>query len=327
MIIIPPPVLQIDFAYALKKAREEMLIESLKKCIEELDLTLLDSQLHEYADKTSLKRVASHGLRGELLFAVPCILKLRPSLLGYYRLLLGYSQKSFYSSNSGIGKFVSMEKRNIIFPQQQTYLPELCKALCKNASLLIQGLTDNMLDLDFLDDLTLLTLGPQLRGGVNVQRGIAATIQVFNIIHEIVQKNIIETSKQKIEIKNAAKRKVLIEFAADPDIVIREELRSGQYRNLVAVEVKGGQDYANIHNRIGEAEKSHQKAKLAGYAECWTVVNVDHIDIEKAHKESPSTKVFFQISDLLNNRSKDYQQFSDLVVSSVGIKQKTTKTK
>jgi hypothetical protein len=32
----------------------------------------------------------------------------------------------------------------------------------------------------------------------------------------------------------------------------------------VAVEIKGGKDYSNIHNRIGEAEKSHQKAKKEG---------------------------------------------------------------
>ena len=45
-----------------------------------------------------------------------------------------------------------------------------------------------------------------------------------------------------------------MEFAADPDICIREELPSGKFRNLVAIEIKGGKDYSNVHNRIGEAE-------------------------------------------------------------------------
>jgi hypothetical protein len=39
-------------------------------------------------------------------------------------------------------------------------------------------------------------------------------------------------------------------------------------RSLAAIEIKGGRDYSNIHNRIGEAEKSHQKAEKQGYVEC-----------------------------------------------------------
>ncbi|MDR3122319.1 MAG: XcyI family restriction endonuclease [Treponema sp.] len=35
-------------------------------------------------------------------------------------------------------------------------------------------------------------------------------------------------------------------------IVIREELGENRYRNIVAIEVKGGKDFSNIHNRVGE---------------------------------------------------------------------------
>lgn len=52
---------------------------------------------------------------------------------------------------------------------------------------------------------------------------------------------------------------MLIEFAPDPDIVIREEFSKGKYRNIITIEVKGGTDFSNIHNRVGEAEKSHQR--------------------------------------------------------------------
>ena len=65
--------------------------------------------------------------------------------------------------------------------------------------------------------------------------------------------------------QDAAKRTVTIEIASDPDIIIREEIRPETYRNIIAIEVKGGRDFSNIHNRIGEAEKSHQKAKGKGY--------------------------------------------------------------
>ena len=94
-------------------------------------------------------------------------------------------------------------------------------------------------------------------------------------------------SQTSIQIANAAGRRILIEFASDPDIVIHEEMRPGVYRQLIAIEVKGGRDFSNIHNRIGEAEKSHQKARAAGFVECWTVVNVDKMDVETARRESP----------------------------------------
>ena len=57
-------------------------------------------------------------------------------------------------------------------------------------------------------------------------------------------------------------RKVVIwPLATDPDIRIQEEFEPGQLRNKVAIEIKGGTDISNAHNRAGEAEKSHQKGQ------------------------------------------------------------------
>lgn len=96
-------------------------------------------------------------------------------------------------------------------------------------------------------------------------------------------------------------------------------MRSDTYSQKIAIEVKGGKDFSNVHNRIGEAEKSHQKARGAGYVECWTVVNVDNIDIEMAKRESPSTNRFYKISDLIAGTGNDYIDFRDRVVSLTGI--------
>jgi hypothetical protein len=93
-----------------------------------------------------------------------------------------------------------------------------------------------------------------------------------------------------------------------------------RYRNIVAIEVKGGKDFSNIHNRVGEAEKSHQKAKQSGYVECWTVVNVDRIDIEMAKRESPSTNNFYKISQLISSNGNEYQDFKEHIISLTGIK-------
>ena len=125
--------------------------------------------------------------------------------------------------------------------------------------------------------------------------------------------------KGRIEVRNAAGRTVLIEFSPDPDIIIREEMVPGSYRELIAVEVKAGSDFSNIHNRIGEAEKSHQKARAAGYHEFWTVVNVDKIDMDMAHKESPTTSRFYRISDILKGDGAEYQDFHNRVISLTGI--------
>ncbi len=113
--------------------------------------------------------------------------------------------------------------------------------------------------------------------------------------------------------------KVLIEFASDPDIIIREEMDKGTYRNIIAIEIKGGTDFSNIHNRIGEAEKSHQKARNAGYHECWTVVNVDRIDLAMARKESPSTNRFYCISKLMTPQNEESRDFRNRIISLTGI--------
>jgi hypothetical protein len=247
-------------------------------------------------------------------------LEANPYLLGYYRLLLGFSQKEFYTRKFGASSFKSMEVKGILTKKHADALPELCSGLIKSAISLIDGVGVDRISKEFLDDLTLLTVGPQLRGGANVKKGIAGIIDVFQTIHDIVEHAANSSSASKIEIKNAAGRIVLIEFAPDPDIVIREEFSKGKYRNIVAIEVKGGVDFSNIHNRVGEAEKSHQKARAAGYVECWTVVNVDRIDMDMASRESPSTNKFYRLSSLKQGEGAEYQDFKDRVISLTGIK-------
>jgi hypothetical protein len=184
---------------------------------------------------------------------------------------------------------------------------------------LVEGIGAERLSRGFLDDLTLLTVGPQFRGGANNKIGTAGIFRVFGIIHSIVSDAAINSNPNQIEIRNAAGRKVLIEFAADPDIIIREEMYKGNYRNIIAIEIKGGTDFANIHNRLGEAEKSHQKARNAGYNECWTVVNVDRIDLALAQKESPTTNRFYCISKLLIPQDDEFRDFKNRIVSLTGI--------
>ena len=105
---------------------------------------------------------------------------------------------------------------------------------------------------------------------------------------------------------------------SDPDIVIQEEMPTRELRNNLAIEVKGGLDFSNIHNRIGEAEKSHQKAKAAGYNECWTVVNMDRVNMTMAHRKSSTTNRFYRLSQI-DSVGQRYQDFFNRIVGLTGI--------
>ncbi|MBR0554863.1 XcyI family restriction endonuclease [Ciceribacter sp. L1K23] len=316
--MIPAPDLQIEFAANLAEVRSQMLQEALLETTRTLKITELDRELAKYVPGHSLQQLAGFGLRGELFFPVPLLLRANPRLLGYYRLLYGYSQKAFYVSEIA-GRFASMEDRGTLRAKVDGDLEAFCKEMCDAGAQLLTGILAQPVTLALLNDLTILTLGPQWRGGANNRKGTAGIIKVFNAIRDIVHDHLVTADPRRMTVRNAAGRTVLIEFASDPDIVIREEMRTDSYRNIVAIEVKGGEDFSNIHNRIGEAEKSHQKAKANKYVECWTVVNVDRIDMDMAARESPSTNRFYRISSLAQAEGDEYQEFRDLVVAMTGI--------
>lgn len=322
VVDIPSPELQIDFSFVLGQMRTLYLQDALSETIDNVDLATLDQQLSNYVPSKYLKILAKHGLRGELVFPVPLLLESNPRLLGYYRLLLGFSQKEFYSAKFGVSGFKSMEAKGHLSSVNQARLDELCKGLIASAASLIDGIGADRLSRQLLDDLTLLTVGPQLRGSANVKKGAAGIVAVFQAIHDIVEHAAVNSTESKIELLNAADRNVLIEFAPDPDIVIREEMAGQNFRNIIAIEVKAGTDFSNIHNRVGEAEKSHQKAKADGYVECWTVVNVDNIDMAMAAKESPTTNRFYRISDLIAQSGSEYEDFKGRILGLAGIKSK-----
>lgn len=118
-------------------------------------------------------------------------------------------------------------------------------------------------------------------------------------------------------IENSSGRMVLVEFFSDPDVRITEKLPSA-VRPIVSIELKGGTDFSNIHNRLGEAEKSHQKARNRGFFEFWTVVRVD-IDETAAKQESPTTSRFFHLDRISRQGTREHQEFSDLLRGLLGI--------
>ncbi|HEY3364294.1 MAG TPA: XcyI family restriction endonuclease [Symbiobacteriaceae bacterium] len=104
-------------------------------------------------------------------------------------------------------------------------------------------------------------------------------------------------------------------------MTIREDMGKGHFRNTVSVEVKGGGDRRNIYNRMGEAEKSHLKAKSAGFTEFWTIVNVPRskYDPAKAKAASPTTHEFYDLALLKVRTGSVYDDFRRRIVSYTGI--------
>jgi len=309
------PGLQISFYRRLQEIKEMYLQNALKRTVESVDIEKLDDQLVEYVDREYLSRVASYGLRGEVFFPVPFLLDANPHLLGYYRLLFGLSQKEFYNKGP-FGRFKRLEEKGEIPARVGRSVLPFCRSLVKTAQRLLDGIDD--LSLGVVRDLQLLTFGPQLRGSRNTWLGQAATQEVFDLIRDIVAPYTVQITARTIRIENDSKRTVLIEFFSDPDVRIMEKLPSAT-RPLVSMEIKGGADRSNIHNRLGEAEKSHQKAKSRGFFEFWTIVRCQ-IDPAVAREESPTTSHFFHLDRIKDPTTSDHTRFREMLGSLIGIR-------
>jgi hypothetical protein len=305
---------QADFYYRLQHIKQLSLYEALTITLKSISTHELDTQLHALVGDGTLGKFTPLGLRGEVMFPVPTVLQANPYLLSYYRLLYGFSQKEFYAKG-GFGIFKNMEEKGQLSPTAQAQLRPLCESMIASGKQLLEQLDD--FSVEIVKELQLLTLGPQFRGSLNNKFGAAAAQKVFSIIKDLVHPYIIKLGPASIEIKNASGRMVKIAVASDPDIEIVEILNSGS-RGLVSIEIKGGQDISNIHNRIGEAEKSHQKAKQRGYFEFITLINVD-IDYTVLKAESPTTSHFFHLGHIGAPTSPEHALFRDILASILGI--------
>ena len=309
------PALQLGFYERLEEARKAYLLPALLNQVGQLDIGLLDRELLEFVGGDRLSFVARRGLRGELVFPVPGVLSSKSTLIGYYRLLLGFSQKEFYKGP--FGRFKKMEADGFLTEATRDLLDPLCESLIESSWLLVNGRPD--LSHDTLNSLTLLTLGPQFRGSRNVNLGVETIRTVFALIKSIVSDRIREEGPAHLEVISAAGRVHRIEFSPDPDIAIRQTLEDGSYRNRIAIEVKGGTDYSNIHNRLGEAEKSHQKARGEGFTQFWTVINVADVEPCVWRQETPTTNELFYLEQITDVRSREYARFKEYLVSELGI--------
>jgi hypothetical protein len=142
--------------------------------------------------------------------------------------------------------------------------------------------------------------------------------EVFTVITEIVGKYVKTKAPNRLSLRNSAKRLVLITLAHDPDVRIEEAFGKNLHQK-VAIEVKGGTDASNAHNRAGEAEKSHLKAKAAGFPEFWTIISKKGLDVAKLKAESQTTNHWFDVAEVLARRGSDWEAFRERLSAAVGI--------
>ena len=215
-----------------------------------------------------------------------------------------------------MGRFKSMEESGVISEKQKQELPAFCRAMGQQLAELVKQIP-KLTERD-LRELPLLTYGSQLQGSNNTLIGKKAMKEVFLVIAEIVGKHIVERSESRLKVENSAGRIVLISLSHDPDVSIQEVV-ADRTHHRVAIEVKGGTDVSNAHNRAGEAEKSHQKAKRFGFPEFWTVISKKGLEIFKLQNESPTTNHWFDVTEILARHGKDWENFRQRLAGAVGI--------
>jgi len=312
----PEPTRQIAFYQLLVADRKKVFIDALSDALASVDPSKIKTEIAEYVPVDVQKILAAQGLRDEYVFPVPSVIEAKPTLIGYYRLLLGTLQKSSYKGETGMGCFKSMEEKGASSKKQLSRLHAYCNAMAAPLAELVRQIP-SFTDRD-LRELPLLTFGAQLQGANNTQIGKRAMQDVFLAIGEILGRFVVKKEINKLTVRNSAGRIVYVRLSHDPDVSVQEEV-AHSIHNKVAIEIKGGTDISNAHNRAGEAEKSHLKARQKGFRDFWTIISKTGLEISKLMRESQTTTEWFDVSELLARQGKDWQAFRQRVAGAVGI--------
>lgn len=198
-------------------------------------------------------------------------------------------------------------------------IPALCTDLNAATGDLMKAIPPGTRAAD-VGQLPLMMLGSQADGSWRNCIGERATLEVYSALKTVIT----ESGHQffdmgtSLSVVNASARQVTIALAPDPDVEIRERVGATDYLRA-AIEIKGGSDPANIHNRAGEAEKSHQKAKGRGASTFWTIIACRNANLQLLRSESPTTQQWFDIDDIRHGAGEDWNRLVDHVRLAMGI--------
>jgi hypothetical protein len=274
----------------------------------------IDSDLHRLVPASTLNYLASLHLRGERVFPVPSIIRHTPQLIGYYRMLLGISKKDFSQARKlGYGPWANVEAQNTISAKLDPYVEDFCTSLIApliqlvDATKLLKPLDDRD-----LNDLALLTLGPTLQGGRNNVIGQQAAKEVFDALSNLVHPWVVLNTEAFLQFRAPTGTTYELAVGSDPDIRLDELIvapnAAAVRRPIVAMEIKGGRDTSNAHNRAGEAEKSHIKALALGYEHRWTIIVMEGLDRKRIEVETPSSTEIFDADEIRRQSGTDWDK-------------------
>jgi hypothetical protein len=194
-------------------------------------------------------------------------------------------------------------------------------AVCAALNALIKDLIvplDMKFTADDVRDLPLLQLGAQLDGAHRVKIGETAAQEVFAVVGGLLRRHVTQASAKRLALVDATGIEVVIRRASDPDIEIVRNDGSARPRRI-AIEIKGGTDLSNSHNRAGEAEKSHIKARKKGATDFWTVASLPPSNLTEFQAQSPTTNTWFDLSEILGRRGRSWDEFRRQLTSAVGV--------
>lgn len=308
---------QLQFQALLAAARNVWLHDALLEAVKKVDHKVLKSELGTLIPGDVQKILASAGIRDEQVFPAPCLIREAPQLIGYYRLLLGSPQKTFYAPGTGMSVFKSAEAKGLFGKRQEAAIGDFCLTMADLFSQLVREISPAITHRDVLE-LPILTLGSMFQGSNNNKIGQQATLNIFLAVADIMGDFVKARTEHAVTIVNSSGREVKIVYAGDPDICIVEIVGQKTLKK-VAIEIKGGMDKANAHNRAGEAEKSHQKARHSGFPQCWTIISKKGVDFELLMSGSHSTNIWFDVSQVLARSGEDWVTFVHELCAQVGI--------
>jgi hypothetical protein len=129
---------QVQFYQLLVAARKQWFMDALSDALSKVEQAVVKQQTSKYVPADVQKILAAAGIRDEHVFPVPVVIEAKPSLIGYYRLLLGSPQKSFYSGATGMGIFKSMEESGAALERHKARIPEFCTAMARPLAELVR---------------------------------------------------------------------------------------------------------------------------------------------------------------------------------------------
>ncbi len=104
-------------------------MDALSEALGQLDQDIVKEQIREYVPGDAQKILQQQVFAMNMCSPFLPSIETKPSLIGYYRLLLGAPQKSFYKGSTGMGRFKKMEESGTMSKKTRPLVTDFCQAM------------------------------------------------------------------------------------------------------------------------------------------------------------------------------------------------------